>query len=454
MPSGETRGGATVQQILAYAQAEANNPSANGWYRLCEAFANSAVGGPGGAPTAAAAFHSSPWKHAGDYNPPAGALVYWSGGAGHAAVSAGNGYVYSTDVRQRGRVSLVPITEVDHWLGGAHQYLGWTEGVNGVHIQGLAAPQPTTNFQGATGPAPTAPSATATPTDKLDINELEQMYGWNASFLKANPDLQNLVSQYASGAIATQSAFDAALRNTNWWRQNSDTWKKNQALKYSNPAEYGRQYQQVYDTVRATAGQMGGSFGSTLLHSIAQNAFDLGWDSNQIQMHLSSALNWNAHNNSGTGGQAGQIQDAIRKTAADYGVSVSGNFIGQRVAGILGNTETEQNYITEIRNMAKAAFPAWAKQIDAGQTMRDVAQPYVQAYGNLLEVDPSAITLQDHLLRKALNTTDPKTGTPGAMPVWQFENTLRADPRWQNTGNARDLYAGLTAQLGNEWGVM
>jgi hypothetical protein len=39
------------------------------------------------------------------------------------------------------------------------------------------------------------------------------------------------------------------------------------------------------------------------------------------------------------------------------------------------------------------------------------------------------------LLRKALQYT--VDGKPAVMPVWQFEEELRKDPRWQYTNQAR-----------------
>lgn len=51
---------------------------------------------------------------------PAGALIIWRGGPhgyGHVAISAGNGYCYSTDIARNGRVDLVPITRIQRQWG-------------------------------------------------------------------------------------------------------------------------------------------------------------------------------------------------------------------------------------------------------------------------------------------------------------------------------------------------
>ena len=67
------------------------------------------------------------YKHQGDTNPPAGALMFWEGGQyGHAALSVGNGMVGSTDIGGTGTYKIVPFTDFKQKWGNL-QYLGWTD---------------------------------------------------------------------------------------------------------------------------------------------------------------------------------------------------------------------------------------------------------------------------------------------------------------------------------------
>lgn len=65
--------------------------------------------------------------------PPRGVPVWWTGGThGHVAISAGNGYVISTDWPRRGTVGRVSIaTLTDSWN---KKYRGWSEDINQVHV--------------------------------------------------------------------------------------------------------------------------------------------------------------------------------------------------------------------------------------------------------------------------------------------------------------------------------
>lgn len=88
------------------------------WYGLSSSGWPRAIDGWNGTPAS--------MRHPGDDNPPAGALVYWSGGsAGHVALAKGDGSVISTDAPQAGRVGIEPIAWfVSMWH---KDYLGWAE---------------------------------------------------------------------------------------------------------------------------------------------------------------------------------------------------------------------------------------------------------------------------------------------------------------------------------------
>lgn len=69
-------------------------------------------------------------KHPGDLNPPAGALVFWSGGssgAGHVALSLGGGKIVSTDYPRAGITSTTTIDAISN--GWGEHYMGWSKPV-------------------------------------------------------------------------------------------------------------------------------------------------------------------------------------------------------------------------------------------------------------------------------------------------------------------------------------
>ena len=87
-------------------------------------------------PTAYAGWFGSPGKHEGDWNPPAGAAVWFGPRAGSAAgdvvISLGGGRVACTDYPVWGRTGSCTIAERQAQIG--RPYLGWTETILGARI--------------------------------------------------------------------------------------------------------------------------------------------------------------------------------------------------------------------------------------------------------------------------------------------------------------------------------
>lgn len=117
----------TWRDSLNFAAAESAHPSQD-WYNLCQKFARTAVGAAAWAPSARLAFNAVPAAHRHSGVPPAGALAYYGNpdtGNGHVALSAGGGYVWSTDIKRHGQIDKVRYDVFARAWGLA--YRGWID---------------------------------------------------------------------------------------------------------------------------------------------------------------------------------------------------------------------------------------------------------------------------------------------------------------------------------------
>jgi hypothetical protein len=112
------------------------------WRGLCLKRARTLLGVPAKYPSAIVA-----WRHVKKADrhtsstPPPGVPVFWSiGKYGHVAVSDGDGKCFSTDIKRRGRLDLVPISLIGARWGAT--YLGWAETLNGVRVYDPPPPAP------------------------------------------------------------------------------------------------------------------------------------------------------------------------------------------------------------------------------------------------------------------------------------------------------------------------
>jgi hypothetical protein len=143
----------------------------------------------------------------------------------------------------------------------------------------------------------------------------------------------------------------------------------------------------------------------------------------------------------------------LRDFALNNGIDLTEDYIGktaQQIANGQTNMETVQG---DLRDMHVArAYPSFAKQIMAGQNVRTIADPYIAAMANKLELDPNTISLKDPTLAKALQAVDEK-GQPASVPLWQFDQMLKQDSRWQYTTNAWKDVGDQAMQIAQMFGL-
>jgi hypothetical protein len=71
----------------------------------------------------------------------------------------------------------------------------------------------------------------------------------------------------------------------------------------------------------------------------------------------------------------------------------------------------------------------------------------------LLEVSPDNIDLNDHTINKALTSLNADS-KPELQPIWQFETSLRKDPRWASTQNARNTVDSVARSILSDFGLV
>lgn len=280
--------------------------------------------------------------------------------------------------------------------------------------------------------------STSTPSTgqaSIDPQELAVQYGFTQAFLDANPELKGIFASAVKNQWSTDR-FTAALQNTNWFKTHSADERKWLLLAATDPKSAGQQWNQA----RVHLSQMLASQGSSNINTATYNAMVYnivakGWNDSQIQNYAGQFVRLT--NGKMSGDAESQYSSALQY-AYSMGVKMSDSWYQSNIQKLEQGLLTQNDIQAGIRSQAKAQYSQFAQQIDGGQTVQDLASPYIQQMSNILEVDGSTLSAFDPTIKKALTYKDPTTGQSGAQPLWQFENTLRQDPRWLQTNNARD----------------
>jgi hypothetical protein len=287
--------------------------------------------------------------------------------------------------------------------------------------------------------------AVAPTTTQYDAATLAARYGYAAAFFQSNPELQSLINQATAGQW-TPEEFQARLQNTNWFKANSEQMRKWAALNAGDPAEADRQRIQREHDIEQKFVQMGVQLSLDEINIIAEASLKYGWDDFEVQQAIAAHAKYQA--GQPLGGQMEQTREQIYQDLSDYGLNWDDKTVWNWAQEVVAGNTTIDRVKSDMMQTALSKYPGLADQLNAGQTVRQAASAYIDQQAQLLELDPQSIDIgNDPLLNKALQYRPQTTGSstsananaqPGVMPLWQFSQTVKQDPRWMKTDNARN----------------
>lgn len=132
---------------------------------------------------------------------------------------------------------------------------------------------------------------------------------------------------------------------------------------------------------------------------------------------------------------AGTAAKQIAGMAYDAGVRVSEQAVKNYAQYVVKGVSSMEDVQTEIRQQAAGAYPAFVEQIEAGASVRDIAQPYIQMMSEELGIPDTDIGLFTPQVKDAMGRRDDK-GKPSPMNLTDFRALVRKDPRWKQTPTA------------------
>lgn len=291
-------------------------------------------------------------------------------------------------------------------------------------------------------------------TPGIDRAQLAEQYGFVEQLFNSIPELKSLFDQAVAGTWDA-AKFIAKLKNTNWWKNNSKAQRDYIIASFNDPATWRRERDQTRFRVNELGAQLGfyNLMGNQqLMDWLVMGVNFHGWTDAELKYQMANFLT--SPPEGGLAGAGGQFQMKMASMAWANGIRLDQNWYTTRYRNILKGISSEAQVTQEIRNMAKAMFPGFVEQIDAGVNMADIASPYLQGMSSILELNPGELDLFDPTIKNALNYKDPKTGSLGAMPLWQYEVNLRKDPRWTRTNNAREGLMGVAHKVAQDFGVL
>jgi hypothetical protein len=144
-------------------------------------------------------------------------------------------------------------------------------------------------------------------------------------------------------------------------------------------------------------------------------------------------------------GNFGLTYTTLKNAYDQNGIPVNQQALAQDTIEASLNPERQKSILNLINLQAKTYFPALADKIDAGYTVRQLLTPYLNTRANILEEDANSIDLKQ--LQDVAK--DPK----GLVGLYDYEISLRKNPKWAYTKNAQDSLAGLARDMTKMFGL-
>lgn len=290
-------------------------------------------------------------------------------------------------------------------------------------------------------------------------------YGWSLAVLRSAPELSKLFDRAISGGY-NQARFVAELRNTNWYKQHSESVRQALVLQKADPTTYKARIAQYATQIADQYYQLTGRkmSGPTAAH-LGQQAFQLGYNDTQMMDLARKTVSSANLMKGGIGGTLGEAERQLRQASEDYGIDLSDTYVKNAVNNIAWQNTDATAEISKLRQMAASKYPAYATQLAEGQTIKDIAEPYRQLMSKTLEISDQSIRINDRAIQSALtyapksmkegaNNSGNKPTAPTGMPLWQFEQQLKNDPRWNKTKGAQDSMMAAGRQVLTDLGFL
>lgn len=292
--------------------------------------------------------------------------------------------------------------------------------------------------------------------------DVRAQYGFVAMLAQSVPEVGALM-QRAVTEKWTAERFQMAVAGTSWWKTTPAQTRQWVTQQAADPASAQRALLTGGSQINIIANKFGfQNIPAATLQKIWLDGQLSSYDESTMQQWTWNAL-WTYGRANGqvpTGGEFGARVQQARELAGSYGYAPAD--LNKQIQTSMGASLTNSqvgdagmaDWLNKLKSYAKSKFAPFADRIDKGETVFDIAQPYIDMYSQTLELNPHDVGLDDKFVQRWLQGKSEAGKPPAATAVWQAQQDLRKDPRWGFTNNARQSAAETATVIGKAFGMV
>jgi hypothetical protein len=263
-----------------------------------------------------------------------------------------------------------------------------------------------------------------------------------------------------------EATFMEALKGTTWWQTEYPTFR-NFFLESNDPrnaATFGQKINNKTDAVRqrlealgirlnqidpTTGKMMTPEEYNKRVNGIILETVKNDWTDAQLDNYLATKSDIIFSG----GGSIGSSIRRINDLAWKYGVSLDDNYkksINQSLLDTMDGRD-ESFWYEEMKRQSSELYSPFAEGLNQGRSLYDMTRNYRNQMASLLEMDESSIKWND-LMKYAMKTG--VDGKPAKSTFAEFTKSIKNDPLWQYTKNAKETYTNQALSLLRDFGIV
>jgi hypothetical protein len=280
---------------------------------------------------------------------------------------------------------------------------------------------------------------------KPSDQELAARYGYAISFFKAYPELNRLLAK-AKTHNWDAANFQAAIRNTSWWKTRSSSQRDYDVMKYTDPGQWKAKVGDSRTALVQQAAQMGVNLTPAQAELLSKQAVRDGLSQAELQKSL--AQKWLKASAGGkkideAKGGASVVVGQLRELAAQMGYPLGDTTLAQQTYNVLAGNKDTNAIAEQYKAWAKKHFAGAADLIDAGQSVQDILDPYAQIASQELGIGRDQIQAADPKWQAALN----QQGTMLSLTDWRTKIRTDSQYGWDSSQAAQQSAYQMVAGL-------
>lgn len=316
--------------------------------------------------------------------------------------------------------------------------------------------------------------------DTLSMAQLQAQFGIAAAVLANNPSLVealNKILGVGGGPMITDPALqEAIIKGTSWYRDQTDTQRTYDYYKATNPGQFAADLQSNASSIvkqwasmglNITADQAIEYANNMMKQAIIKDGKVIRFDQDYLNKLMSESIKFTKTGQTSDGlvrytGLAGKLEtmaNELYKRAWDYGFPQTmsndafGSWFENSMKGLVAGTTNPEDIDNLLQDRAKVFAPGLARFIDQGQSLRQAADPWLNAIASTWEVDVNSIDLNDDYVQRAINFQDEK-GNFSTMNLYDTKKLARRSAKWDTTQTAKEEKTNIASRILQDFGFL